>query len=93
MKPGLKMPGRHRVLPTIGPACHSMQRAGSSMFPLAQQPLIFMEGDRIGNDLFADTLLALDANTGKRIWHFQDVHHDIWDRDFPSATNPADRGA
>lgn len=40
--------------------------------------------DRAGNDLFADTLLALDADTGKRIWHFQDVHHDIWDRDFPS---------
>jgi len=37
---------------------------------------------RVGNDLFADTLLALDANTGKRIWHFQAVHHDLWDRDF-----------
>jgi quinoprotein glucose dehydrogenase len=40
--------------------------------------------DRIGDDLFADTLLALDANTGARIWHFQGVHHDLWDRDFPS---------
>ncbi len=30
------------------------------------------------------TMLALDANTGKRLWHFQGVHHDIWDRDFPS---------
>jgi glucose dehydrogenase len=40
---------------------------------------------RIGDDLFADTLLALDAATGKRIWHFQGVHHDIWDRDFPAA--------
>ncbi len=40
--------------------------------------------DRIGNDLFANTLLALDANTGKQLWHFQGVHHDIWDRDFPS---------
>ena len=40
--------------------------------------------DRAGNNLFANTLLALDANTGKRIWHFQGVHHDIWDRDFPS---------
>jgi len=40
--------------------------------------------DRKGNNLFADTLLALDANTGKRIWHFQGVHHDIWDRDFPA---------
>jgi glucose dehydrogenase len=44
----------------------------------------FYGADRIGNDLYANTLLALDANTGKRIWHFQDVHHDIWDRDFPS---------
>ena len=44
----------------------------------------FYGGDRIGNDLFADTLLALDANTGKRIWYFQGVHHDIWDRDFPA---------
>ena len=44
----------------------------------------FYGGDRVGNDLYANTLLALDANTGKRIWHFQGVHHDIWDRDFPS---------
>jgi glucose dehydrogenase len=40
--------------------------------------------DRLGDDLYADTLLALDANTGQRLWHFQEVHHDIWDRDFPS---------
>ena len=44
----------------------------------------FYGADRLGNDRFADTLLALDANTGKRIWDFQGVHHDIWDRDFPS---------
>ncbi len=44
----------------------------------------FYGADRIGNDRFADTLLALDAKTGKRIWDFQGVHHDIWDRDFPS---------
>ena len=40
--------------------------------------------DRVGADLYADTLLALDAATGKRLWHFQGVHHDIWDRDFSS---------
>ena len=44
----------------------------------------FYGADRLGNDLYANTLLALDANTGKRLWHFQGVHHDIWDRDFPS---------
>jgi quinoprotein glucose dehydrogenase len=40
--------------------------------------------DRIGDDLFADSLIALNAETGKRIWHFQAVHHDLWDRDFPA---------
>src|ERR1700757_5432782 len=44
----------------------------------------FYGADRIGQNLFADSLLALDAATGKRIWSFQGVHHDIWDRDFPS---------
>lgn len=44
----------------------------------------FYGGDRIGDDRFANTLLALDANTGKRLWDFQGVHHDVWDRDFPS---------
>jgi len=40
--------------------------------------------DRIGNDLYADSLLALDAATGRRLWSFQTTHHDIWDRDLPS---------
>jgi quinoprotein glucose dehydrogenase len=44
----------------------------------------FYGADRLGDNLFANTLLALDANTGKRKWHFQAVKHDIWDRDFPS---------
>ena len=37
--------------------------------------------------MFANSLLALDANTGKRIWHYQIVHHDIWDRDIPAPPN------
>ncbi len=45
----------------------------------------FYGGDRIGANLFANTLLALDAETGRRIWHFQTVHHDLWDRDLPAA--------
>jgi quinoprotein glucose dehydrogenase len=44
----------------------------------------FYGADRIGDDLYANSLLALNAATGERIWHFQAVHHDIWDRDFPS---------
>ncbi|MEO1653488.1 MAG: PQQ-binding-like beta-propeller repeat protein, partial [Bacteroidota bacterium] len=44
-------------------------------------------GDRIGDNLFANTLLALDAKTGERIWHFQMVKHDLWDRDLPAPPN------
>ena len=47
----------------------------------------FYGGSRIGAGLFGNTLLALDATTGKRVWHFQTVHHDIWDRDLPAAPN------
>jgi len=47
----------------------------------------FYGGERIGRNLFANTLLALDAKTGKRIWHFQTVYHDLWDRDLPAAPN------
>lgn len=52
--------------------------------PTGSAVMDFYGGDRIGDDLYANTLLALDANTGKLLWHFQGVHHDIWDRDFPS---------
>jgi quinoprotein glucose dehydrogenase len=44
----------------------------------------FYGGMRKGADLYADCILALDAATGKLIWHFQDVHHDIWDKDLPT---------
>ena len=44
----------------------------------------FYGGDRIGDNLFANSLLALDAASGTRLWHFQFVRHDIWDRDLPS---------
>ena len=45
----------------------------------------FYGGNRPGNGLFANTILALNASTGKRIWHFQAVHHDLWDYDFATA--------
>ncbi|HMC56347.1 MAG TPA: c-type cytochrome, partial [Gemmatimonadaceae bacterium] len=47
----------------------------------------FYGGDRAGANLYANTLLALDAATGRRLWHFQTVHHDVWDRDLPAAPN------
>lgn len=44
----------------------------------------FWGGDRAGANLFANSLVALDANTGKRLWHFQLVHHDLLDKDLPT---------
>ncbi len=52
--------------------------------PTGSAAFDFYGGDRVGDDLFANTLLALNAETGERIWHFQAVRHDLWDRDFPS---------
>jgi quinoprotein glucose dehydrogenase len=47
-------------------------------------------GHRPGNGLFGESLVCLDAATGKRVWHFQGVHHGLWDYDFPAAPNLVD---
>jgi quinoprotein glucose dehydrogenase len=57
------------------------EKRGIVYVPTASPKYNFYGGERIGADLFADCLLALDARTGKRVWHFQMVHHDIWDYD------------
>src|SRR6266478_4730963 len=59
-------------------------RRGIVYVPTGSAAFDFYGADRIGDDLFANCLIALSARTGKRIWHFQGVRHDIWDRDFPS---------
>jgi len=60
------------------------RKRGIVYVPTGSAASDFYGANRIGDDLFANCLLALDAATGKRIWHFQGVKHDIWDRDFPS---------
>jgi len=57
---------------------------GTVYVPTGSAAADFYGTDRAGDDLYANCLLALDARTGKRFWHFQAVHHDLWDRDFPS---------
>jgi quinoprotein glucose dehydrogenase len=52
--------------------------------PTGSAAFDFYGADRVGDNLFANCLIALNASTGERIWHFQGVHHDLWDRDFPS---------
>lgn len=60
------------------------EQRGILYVPTGSAVTDFYGADRAGNDLYANCLLALDANTGKLLWHFQAVHHDIWDRDFPA---------
>ncbi len=58
---------------------------GMVFAPTGSASFDFYGANRIGDDLFANCLLALDAETGRLIWHFQLVRHDAWDRDLPSA--------
>jgi quinoprotein glucose dehydrogenase len=58
---------------------------GIAYFPLGSPTHDMFGGDRKGANLFGNCLLALDARTGKRLWHFQTVHHDLWDYDLTTA--------
>lgn len=60
------------------------EQRGVVYVPTGSAAFDFWGGNRIGQDLYANCLLALDANTGSRLWHFQCVHHDLWDRDLPA---------
>ncbi|HVZ23270.1 MAG TPA: PQQ-binding-like beta-propeller repeat protein [Vicinamibacterales bacterium] len=57
---------------------------GILYMPIAGPAANYWGGDRPGNNLFANSIVAVDANTGKYKWHFQTVHHDLWDSDMPS---------
>jgi len=57
------------------------EKRGIVYLPVASAKYELYGGDRPGNNLYADCLLALDARTGKHLWHFQTIHHDVWDYD------------
>jgi quinoprotein glucose dehydrogenase len=59
-------------------------KRGIVYVPTGSAAFDFYGANRVGDDLFANCLIALNAATGERIWHFQGVKHDLWDRDFPS---------
>jgi quinoprotein glucose dehydrogenase len=61
------------------------EEKGILFAPTGSASFDFYGGKRTGENLFANSVLAIDAATGKRIWHFQTVHHDVWDRDLPIA--------
>jgi quinoprotein glucose dehydrogenase len=60
---------------------------GIAFLPLTSPATDYYGGDRRGMGLFGDCLVALDALTGKRLWHFQTVHHNLWDYDIPAPPN------
>jgi quinoprotein glucose dehydrogenase len=57
---------------------------GLVFLPIGSPSYDFYGGDRAGQNLYGNTLVALDAATGARRWHFQAVHHDLWDYDLPA---------
>ena len=59
------------------------EKRGIVYVPVANPINMFIGRDRLGDNLFADSVLALNAETGERIWHFQVTKHDLWDRDVP----------
>ena len=63
------------------------EERGIVYIPTGSAAFDWYGGDRVGDNLFANTLLALNAKSGERIWHFQMVHHDVWDRDLPAPPN------
>ncbi len=63
------------------------KKRGILYVPTGSAGYDFWGGNRKGQNLYANCLLALDAKTGKLLWHFQTTHHDIWDRDLPAPPN------
>ncbi|MEI9945305.1 MAG: PQQ-binding-like beta-propeller repeat protein [Chitinophagaceae bacterium] len=61
------------------------EKRGIAYLPIGSPTFDYYGADRLGSNLFGNSLVALNARTGKRIWHFQTVHHDLWDYDLASA--------
>ncbi len=66
------------------------EERGIVYIPTGSAAFDWYGGDRIGDNLFANSLIALNASTGERLWHFQMVRHDVWDRDLPAPPNLLD---
>ena len=66
------------------------EELGYVYLPVSTPTNDFYGGDRLGDNLFAESLVCLNAETGARIWHFQILHHGLWDYDLPAAPNLID---
>jgi quinoprotein glucose dehydrogenase len=61
------------------------EKRGLAFIATGSAAFDFYGANRVGDDLFSNSIIALNAETGERVWHFQAVKHDVWDRDFPTA--------
>ena len=66
------------------------EELGYVYLPVSAPTNDYYGGHRLGDNLFANSLVCLNAQTGERVWHFQTVHHDLWDFDLPCAPNLVD---
>ena len=83
--PGQRTPGATPAARTPGQGSPSTRGAASSSRRRDRPPTTSTARTAHGDNLFANTILCLRAATGERVWHFQAVKHDVWDRDFPAA--------
>jgi quinoprotein glucose dehydrogenase len=75
---------RDRMGANVWSAMSVDEERGLVFLPTGSPAYDFYGGDRKGENLFANSLLALDAATGRLVWHYQMVHHDLWDYDLPA---------
>jgi glucose dehydrogenase len=66
------------------------EELGLAYFPLSSPTNDMFGGHRLGDNLFSDSIVAVNCSTGARVWHYQTVHHDLWDYDLPAAPILAD---
>ena len=74
----------------VWPPMSADEETGYLYLPTGTPTSDYYGGHRLGDNLFAESIVALDIETGQRMWHFQAVHHGVWDYDFPAAPNLVD---
>ncbi len=74
----------------VWPPMAADDETGYVFLPTGTPTSDYYGGHRLGDNLFAESLVAVDSETGQRMWHFQAVHHGVWDYDFPAAPSLID---
>ena len=84
-----RIPGNSRATPARGDRSRAMKSSATFTSRWKRPSGDTYGGQRPGANLYSDSIVCLDAKTGKRIWHYQLIHHEMWDYDIPAAPDPA----